>query len=189
MNNKTRDVRYFYDLVKNPDGTLFCIYTELDEEDLEHDDRTKCTCGVYIRYEYRVINKETHKQYPIGCVCINKFDKWKEEKKKADGKLCLLCKKGHLKKNTKIHKKCKKEYDKKVDKYLMCWGIAFNNVATRSEKINVKKIFNVPNSTKLDCIRNRTLKLKRLNYLYKYFPDYYYDELCSGKSSNFTENI
>lgn len=136
---KKRDIRNYYDVAYKYEGKIKTLF------EIDHGKRDqKCICGTPIRYEHQVRNIITRKSHPIGCVCIENCKKWYIEYKTLIDNVkqkCLFCKKGNLRKNTKIHKKCEKEYEKKIDNYLMCWGHAFNKIATRSEKVNIKKIF------------------------------------------------
>lgn len=135
---KKRDIRNYYDVVYKYEGKIKILY------EIDHQKRSqKCICGTPIRYEYQVINKISGKYYSIGCVCIKKCEKWYTEYKTLIDNVkqkCLHCKKGNLRKNMKLHKKCQKKYGEKIDKYLMSWALAFNKIATRSEKVNIKKI-------------------------------------------------
>ena len=70
----------------------------------------KCICGANIKTIYYV-EKESIK-VPIGSTCINKwvkykkqFDKYNRELWNAD-KFCKYCKRGNLKNDWGIHKKC-----------------------------------------------------------------------------------
>ena len=78
----------------------------------------KCTCGVSISNVFFIRKINTDIILPIGCVCIKKCDKFRDEYKELDrkywnpDKYCKHCGKGGLRgwRRGKVHRKCYKEY-------------------------------------------------------------------------------
>ena len=118
INWKKRDVRNYYDVMKDKYGRLYFS----DHKEINYDNpKIRCCCCEPIRYEYQVINKSNNNIFSIGSSCINQFKIWKKQKEKLQGKLCKICKKGRLQKGTQIHIKCKNIADKKEEIYWEGW--------------------------------------------------------------------